>query len=304
MRLTMLGTGTPGPSLERMSSGYLVEVGGDMIVFDHGPGAHHRLLESGRRAVDVTHCFFTHLHYDHCMDYGRLVMTRWDQGAGLIGELKVFGPPPLARMTDLLFGEDGVYGPDLEARTKHQLSLDIYRARSGTGERLKPKPEVREIEAGSVVEGSAWRVTTGYSWHAQPYLSCLSYRIDGEGGSLCYAGDSGGVCPGVVELAQGANVLITMNSFFTGTEKSEPYRKGVGSHLDNAVIARDAGVETLVLTHLSPQIDRPGFRERIVREIGEIFDGNVILGADLMALDVSPGGIGTIGPTHNRTETR
>ena len=304
MNVILLGTGTPGPSLKRMSSGYVVEVGGHMIVFDHGPGAHHRFLESGRRAVDVTHCFFTHLHYDHCMDYGRLVMTRWDQGAGQIGELQVYGPPPLARMTDLLFGEEGVYGPDLEARTKHQLSLEIYKARGGEGERLKPAPIVTELEAGSIVEGNDWRVTTSYSWHAQPYLNCLCYRIEGEGGVLCYAGDSGGKCPGVIEAAKGADVLIVMNSFYTGTEKSEPYRKGVGSHLDNAEIAKEAGVGTLVLTHLSPQIDKPGIRERIVREIGQVYDGNVILGDDLMEIEVSSSSVGAIGATHNRTKIR
>ena len=80
LTITLLGTGTPAPSLERQSSGYLIDVGGDLIVWDHGPGAHHRLIESGHRTIDVTHAFFTHLHYDHCMDYGRLVLQRWDQG--------------------------------------------------------------------------------------------------------------------------------------------------------------------------------------------------------------------------------
>ncbi|HEY7569468.1 MAG TPA: hypothetical protein VH762_17935, partial [Gemmatimonadaceae bacterium] len=74
MRITLLGTGTPAPSLVRQSSGFLFEVGSDLIVMDHGPGAHQRLLESGHRAVDVTHAFFTHLHYDHCMEYDRLVL--------------------------------------------------------------------------------------------------------------------------------------------------------------------------------------------------------------------------------------
>src|SRR5262245_58249835 len=77
LSITLLGTGTPSPSLDRQSSGYLIEVGHDVIVWDHGPGAHHRLLQSGHRSVDVTHAFFTHLHYDHCMDYGRLVLQRW-----------------------------------------------------------------------------------------------------------------------------------------------------------------------------------------------------------------------------------
>jgi ribonuclease BN (tRNA processing enzyme) len=92
LSITLLGTGTPAPSLDRQSSGNLVEVGHDLIVWDHGPGAHHRLLQSGHRSVDVSHAFFTHLHYDHCMDYGRLVLQRWDQGADRIPELKVYGP--------------------------------------------------------------------------------------------------------------------------------------------------------------------------------------------------------------------
>ena len=47
MRIRLLGTGTPTPSLRRMCSGYVVEVGEDVIVFDHGFGAHHRLMELG-----------------------------------------------------------------------------------------------------------------------------------------------------------------------------------------------------------------------------------------------------------------
>ncbi len=97
--ITLLGTGTPAPSLTRQSSGYLIEVGDDLIVWDHGPGAHQRLIESGHRSTETTHAFFTHLHYDHCMDYGRLVLQRWDQGADRISDLNVYGPPPLARMT-------------------------------------------------------------------------------------------------------------------------------------------------------------------------------------------------------------
>jgi len=45
MKIQLLGTGTPTPSLKRMSSGYLVTVGDDTILFDHGTGAHHRYLE-------------------------------------------------------------------------------------------------------------------------------------------------------------------------------------------------------------------------------------------------------------------
>jgi ribonuclease BN (tRNA processing enzyme) len=189
--ITLLGTGTPAPSMERQSSGYLIEVGGDLLVWDHGPGAHHRLIESGHRTVDVTHAFFTHLHYDHCLDYPRLVLQRWDQGAGRIGELNVFGPPPIARMTEQLFGADGVYGPDIRARIGHRSSLDVFEARGGTLPRRPPAPRVTEIRAGAAVEGTGWKVTVGHAQHVQPFLECLALRLDTDEGSVCYTGDSG-----------------------------------------------------------------------------------------------------------------
>ena len=131
MKITLLGTGTPAPSLVRQSAGYLFEVGGDLIVMDHGPGAHHRLIESGHRAVDVSHAFFSHLHYDHCMDYARLVLQRWDMGADRIPDLEVYGPTPIARMTELLFGDDGVYGPDIRARIEHKAASTSSRRAAG-----------------------------------------------------------------------------------------------------------------------------------------------------------------------------
>jgi ribonuclease Z len=293
LTVTLLGTGTPAPSLDRQSSGYLIAAGRDLIVWDHGPGAHQRLIESGHRPIDVTHAFFTHLHYDHCMDYGRLVLQRWDQGAGRIGELKVYGPPPLARMTEQLFGADGVYGPDIRARVEHRSSLDVYEARGGTLPRARPAPRVTEIHAGSVVEGDGWKLTAGHAQHVQPYLECLAFRLDTAEGSVCYTGDSG-PSDTIVELAKGCDLLIHMNHYFSGTEPSPAYRAACGNHRDNATIAKRAGVKTLVLTHLLAQIDRPAIREQIVHEIRQVFDGAVIWGEDLMRLTVRPTGIESI----------
>ena len=282
-KITLLGTGTPAPSLERAGSGYFIEVGNDRIVMDHGPDAHHRLLQSGRRAIDVTHVFFTHLHYDHCMDYGRLVLQRWDQGADRIPDLQVFGPPPLARMTEQLFGTDGVYGPDIRARIEHQSSVDVFKARGGTTPRKRPAPQVREVKPGDIIEGNGWKLKVGRATHVQPYLECLAFRLDAPDGSLCYTGDSG-MSDEIVELARGCDVLIHMNHYFSGTAPSPAYRAACGNHKDNAVVAQRAGVKTLVLTHLLAQIDHPRIREQIVHEIQQEFKGKVVWGEDLMEL--------------------
>lgn len=286
MKLTLLGTGTPTPSLKRASSSYLVEIGSDKILLDHGPGSHERLLQLGRRAVDITHIAFSHLHYDHCSEFVRLFLTRWDQGAGRIPELVVLGPRDTKEMAQRLFGRQGAFAWDLTARIEHQGSIDIFVARGGVAPRLWPNPDVRELTPTQGYEGQGWRMTVAPASHVQPYLECFALRIDTPDASLCYSGDSGGVSPALSELAAGCDVLIHMNHYYSGTEPTPEYRMVCGNHRDVAQVAAKAGVRTLVLTHFLEQIDQPGVREQIIREIGEVYSGHVIWGEDLMEIPV------------------
>ncbi|MEM9783153.1 MAG: MBL fold metallo-hydrolase [Pseudomonadota bacterium] len=287
MRITLLGTGTPAPSRTRQSSGYLLEIGDDVIVIDHGPGAAHRLLEAGRTPKDVTHLFLSHLHYDHIADYPRLVLQRWDSGVGTVAALPIYGPAPLARVHERFFGDDGAYEPDIRSRVSHRASLDVFAARGGTGTRTPPAHTLREIAAGDVVEGRDWRLTVGRAQHFEPYLTCLAFRFDMAEGSIVYSGDNGGVTDDMIRLARGCDILIHMCHFATGDEPSEAFRAAAGSHLDVAKTAAEAGAKTLVLTHLTPLMDRPGFLERLVGEMAQIYGGEIIIGRDLLRLSPS-----------------
>jgi len=286
MRIRLLGSGTPTPSLRRMSSGYLIEIGNDVIVLDHGFGAHHRLLELGVPATKVSHLFFTHLHYDHCGDYARMVLTRWDQGAGQVPDLKVFGPQPLARMTEQLFSPDGGYGPDLAARTSHDCSLGIYEARGGSLPRAWPNPEVREIAVGDVIEGDGWTLRAGLAEHFRPYLTTLAFRIETPEGSLVYSGDSGPT-PAMRELAEEADVLIHMCHHRSGTALNEGFADSCMGHMELAQLAADARVRSLVTTHITEQFDKPGARERVISEMSAVYKGNLFFGEDLMEIPMA-----------------
>lgn len=282
MKITLLGTGTPAPSLTRQSSSYLIEVGEDVIVLDHGPGAQHRLLEAGHQPTDVTHAFFTHMHYDHIMDYPRLVLQRWDMGAGKIPELKVFGPQPLARISRQLVGEEGAFGLDIESRVSHPASQNVYVARGGVLPRQKPQPDVREVVPGDTIEGDAWRITVGEANHFQPILECLAYRVESDAGVLVYSGDNGGVQENMIELARDCDVLIHMCHFMSGTEPSDAYRQASGSHMDIAETAKQANVKTVVLTHCTPMLDCLGVMESLICEMKTVFKSTIIIGQDLM----------------------
>jgi len=287
MRIRLLGTGTPTPSLKRMSSGYLVETGERKVLFDFGPGAYHRLLEAGVKPVQVTDIFFTHLHYDHCLDYIRLLMTRWDQGAGKIPELNVYGPAHTAKMTDLII--NGVFAPDLEARTELPMSQAVFVARGGTLPRAKPRPAVRELKTGDVVSTDDFVVKVHSVIHAQPILECFGYRLEAEGASFAYSGDAG-PCKAMEELARNADVMVHMCHFISGTALNEEFEKRNGGHLEIARLAQAAGVRNLVASHITEQMDVPGVRERLIREMSEIFKGNLFFGEDLMEIPVGAPG--------------
>lgn len=287
MKITLLGTGNPAPSLKRMGPGYMVSVGKDVIIFDHGPGSHHRLLETGTRATDVTHAFFTHLHYDHFVDFPRLLLTRWDHGAGQIPELKVYGPRPIKDLTDKLIGPEGVFGPDIEARTKWEASLYVYHARGGKDPRLPPAPEVREIGKGDMIETDHWRVRAVEVPHAQPYLTCLALRLDTDAGSMVYTGDSG-PSKALEKLAEGCDVLIHMCSHISGSVDDDATRIGTSGHLEAARTAAAAGARRLVASHIYNQFDRPGIRERTIAEMARIYGGVIVFGEDLMELSADP----------------
>lgn len=281
MELTLLGTGTPAPLTHRAGSSYLVRLGNEALLFDCGPGSVRRLLRKGVSPAEITALFLTHLHYDHCADYGYLVLNRWDQGSGKIAELDVFGPPPTAHMTELLFSEDGVYGPDLAGRTQHPGSEFVYEMRGGVLPRKRPAPRVREVAGGDAIDRPHWRVTVAEVVHCQPQLNCLAYRLDAGAQSIVFGGDTAPT-PRLTRLAKSADVLLHMCHMINGVVTDERITSCCSGHLDAARTANEAGVKTLVLVHITEQLEQPGIKERVLHEAAEIFRGQIIFGEDLM----------------------
>jgi ribonuclease BN (tRNA processing enzyme) len=280
MNITLLGTGTPAPTPKRAGSSFLVEAAGETFLFDCGPGSHVRMLQAGVAVTSVTQLFLTHFHYDHFADLPHLVLRRWDQGAGRVGELPIYGPRPIKQIIAALFNRNGIFWPDLEARTRNKASVALYRARGGRGPRKKPKPIVTELRHGSIVRKRNWMVRAVETPHTQPQLQSLAYRLDCDEGSFVYSGDTG-PCDNLVKLARDADVLLHMCHYVSGTEFNAAMRWGCAGHKLAAEHAKAAAIKTLVLTHITEQVDTTGVRERVIQEVSEIFPGNVVFGEDL-----------------------
>jgi ribonuclease BN (tRNA processing enzyme) len=93
---------------------------------------------------------------------------------------------------------------------------------------------------------------------------------------VVYSGDTG-FCDAVVELAQGADLLILESSF--------PDGEACDGHLTPSLAGRMAtlaGVERLVLIHFYPEC----LRTDITAQCRRTYGGELILGEDLLLLRV------------------
>ena len=282
MKITCLGTGCPEPNPRRVSSGYLAEIGDDVILMDCGGGVYDRLVQIGRKPSDITHLFFTHLHSDHMIDYARLVHAAWDEGGA---PLHVWGPSPIADITEKLFGRDGVLAHDLRARTENQGSQNVWVERGGTLPRPWPEPVVTEIQPGFAFDGDGWRLSTCQAIHAQPQLECMAFRLEAGGKSMVYTGDAALTDP-VEQLAQNVDLLIHWCYRMSGDETFEFIRKLSPDPVEIAQLAQRAGVKKLLATHLRVAMDTDEARQKILEDLKAHFDGESGIAEDLMVIEL------------------
>ena len=287
LRLVLLGTGNPTPRAHRAGQSIAVLSADAGAIFDLGPGSAMNLFASSVDPLAIDQLFFTHHHFDHMADFGHFVMARWDQGAGAGDALTVYGPPPLRRIADLLFGPEGVYGPDLQARTRHPLSQRIHQLRGGPMPRTLPTLVVHELEEGDIVESDHWTVTTGPARHVQPYLTSLSYRLETPSAAVVISGDTRPL-PALVDFARDADVLVHMamdlqDEIDRWPEIATSCTGAAGA----ARIAARANAQRLVLVHLDTTADHPDRQAAMLTEAHAEFSGNITLGQDFLEIPVT-----------------
>ena len=106
LRITLLGTGSPSPSLTRHHPAALVQWGeGSQMLVDAGDGVVSQLLAAEVSLRDVEHVAITHLHWDHILGYPAFVWGSWTVGRSA---LQVIGPAGTVDMHERLVKEFGL----------------------------------------------------------------------------------------------------------------------------------------------------------------------------------------------------
>lgn len=313
MQVTFLGTSSGVPTRARNVSAVALRLPqrSELWLFDCGEGTQHQFLRSDLRLSQLRRVFVTHMHGDHVFGLPGLLAS-----LGLAGSsagVDLYGPDPLEaylqgvlRTSSTRIGyplavhrvreaaENGTVlleDDDIIVRTTpltHRVPAYAYRIEQ------KPRPGRFNVD-----QARALAIPPGPIYAALKRGETVSLddgrRIDGRqlcgptrpGVSVVYCTDTV-FCEAAVALAQGADLLIHEATFSHG-EAEMAFQRQHSTSTMAAQTAAEAGVQQLVLTHLSPRY-APGnaiSADDLLAEARTIFP-NTVLAKDFLSLDVTP----------------
>lgn len=283
IRVTLLGTGAPVPSIERFGPSILVEAGGQKLLFDCGRGAAQRLWQLKIPLGKIDVLFLTHLHSDHIVGIPDVWLTGWIPAAYGRREnpLKVFGPAGTKEMMEYLVKS---FSWDINTRSKENNKVDSGAAVNATN-----------ITEGFVWEKNGIRVTPFIVRHADFIDSALGYRIDYAGHSVVLSGDTR-YSENLIKYAKGADVII--HEVAAANEQSMQTSPLINQILGFHSSPEDAGKvfeqtkpKLAVFSHIilltsDPTVPPPTTTD-LINRTQKIYSGELRVGEDLLSIDIS-----------------
>lgn len=283
LRVTLLGTGSPVPSTERFGFSVLIQAGDSNYVIDAGRGAIVRLIQAGVEAGQVDGLFLTHYHSDHVISIDDLWMTGYVPAfGGREGTFDVYGPEGVTNIVDNL-------------RAAFQNDIDV---RVADGE---VDPETTGIEAheftedGVIFDQDGLQVTMFDVQHdpANVIRPAKGFRIDYHGKSILVSGDT---IPheNVASYGEGVDLMLHEVAAFQDRNVLPQVISHHTTPDEAGEIFAEAQPELAVYTHIVNGI--PGqvegiSEEEMIARTKENYDGDVMLGEDLMSFHISDEGI-------------
>lgn len=318
--LVILGTAAgPPPEPDRAGIASALHVGGKNYLIDCGRSSVTNYYNVGLRYADLDSVFITHLHADHVADYYNVfLLAGWgvtDDNDALTQRVDVYGPGPAGALQPPFRGgtvptvSPSDPTPGLRDMTDHLIAAYAYSSNLFIRDSGSPDPrdliDVHElvIPAGVaadaltntaplmdpflVMEDDRVRVTAILVPHG-PAFPSFAYRFDTDHGSVVFSGDTS-MSANVVRLARGADILVHEAIDLEALGDLPPValdhlQKSHTSIADVGAVAEQAGVDTLVLSHLVPAAHSIVSDGRWKRRAQQGFSGRVIVGEDLMRI--------------------
>lgn len=249
--MTVVGCSGSYPGPDSCASCYLLEASDGertwRVLLDLGNGALgqlHRYTDP----LGVDAVLLSHLHSDHCLDLCGYYVMRKYHPLGPQPRIPVWGPEGTAdRLAQ-------AYGLPLDPGMHEEFDFRTYDGRIELGPfTITPVPVDHPVDA-------------------------FGLRVEAEGGSIGYSGDTG-PCAGLDELAAGVDLLLAEASF-RSQDVNPPHLHLTGTDCGDA--ATRAGAGRLVITHVPPWHDA----QVALGEARASYDGPLDLAAPGVVYDV------------------
>ena len=287
------------PTAERSLPAVALRRERELLLFDCGEGTQRQMIRAGLSPMRLRAIFLTHLHGDHFLGLAGLVQTMslMDRSE----RLEVYGPSGTKERIET-FLQIPYYTLTFEVQVQElepgeELRRNGYRIKTCAIEHtipglayaliedprpgrfypdravklgVKPGPDFSSLQAGKILELPGGRIVRPEDVMGPPR----------PGRKIVYANDTR-PSKAVIELARNADVLIhdcTLADELIDKAKES----GHSTPAEAAEAAKRAGVERLVLIHISPRYsdDSP-----LLEEAKRVFP-NVTVAKDLMELEV------------------
>ena len=271
-KVTLLGTGSPQPRMDRFGPSILVEAGEKKLLFDCGRGTAQRIEQLKIPFTAIDALFLTHLHSDHTVGIPDLWLTGWARGRKV--PLEVWGP-------------DGTQAMMSHLAEAYQFDIQIRQI----DDKLPGQAVAvvaNDIQQGVVYDRAGIKVTAFFVDHGA-VKPALGYRIDFSGHSLVLSGDTR-YSENLIRFSQKADVLIheviDPDTFKANNPSMSAERiQAIAGH---HTTAEQAGT---IFTQVRPKLALyshivPGDSRALVPLTRKTYSGPLEVGEDLMSVDI------------------
>lgn len=291
MDFIFLGTSAGVPTRARNVTAVLLHLQHptqpSLWLFDCGEGTQHQMLSTAFHPGKIERIFISHLHGDHLFGLPGLLCSR--SMAGNAHPLTIYGPKGIREFTETALRLSGswtdypleiveisagvILDDGLRKVTAYPLEhpLECYGYRVEEHDKpgaldanalkaagVQPGPWFQDLKAGKVVTLDDGRVINGAEFLAPAT----------PGKKVAIFGDTA-PCASARELANGVDMMIHETTLDTAMEEKANSR-GHSSTRQAALLAREAGVGRLIMTHVSSRYDEAGC-QRLLEECQAIF---------------------------------
>ena len=277
--VTLLGTGTPGPRIDRFGPSTLVEAGGLRLLFDCGRGTMQRIYQIDTDTSSFDKLFLTHLHSDHTTGIPDLWITRYifiRLDTAKENTLRIWGPNGTKQMLEHL-----AKAFEVDKKVRNEL----WGIPQDEGIRI----EAYDIDEGFIFEENGVKVVPFRVNHHDLYSDepSLGYRIEYNDRSVVLSGDTR-LCENLIRFSENVDLLVhEVAAGPLGVSLPDSMKIPLAHH----TLPEECGVvfsqvkPKLAVYHHIVQFQGVSLEEMMARTRKE-YDGPVLFGEDLMRIEV------------------